>query len=182
MEFNWNEIVMVVVAFMFSWETISNIRYRRENKKLKQNEVKTSDVDTQKAQIELGDMFIKTSKDMFQQMQELQEQTLLATKKNGIDNEGIIKQLNEVITEQKRISEVQAQHGAELKRLADEQAKQAEEMKRLGEGQERLTEGQEHMVTFLNGKYQEFLEENGFKTVNKPVKKRSKTKPATAKK
>lgn len=140
---DWNPIILSVIGLLFSWETISNIRYRRENKKLKENEVKTSDVDTQKAQIELGDLFLEKAAGMFQQMQELQEQTLLATKKNGTDNEDIIKQLNEVISEQKRLAEEQQRQGEELKRLS---------------------EGQEHMVSFLNGEYQSFLTENGFKT------------------
>jgi hypothetical protein len=71
---------------------------------------------------------------------------LLATKKNGIDNEYIIKQLSEVVAEQKR--------------LAVEQQRQGEELKRLNEGQE-------HMVSFLNGEYQSFLTENGFKAKKK---------------
>ena len=146
----WNSIILAVIGVMFSWETFNNIKYRRENKKLKENEVKTSDVDTQKAQIELGDLFLEKAAGMFQQMQELQEQTLLATKKNGIDNEDIIRQLNEVVAEQKRIAEVQE--------------KQGEELKRQGEELKRLSEGQEHMVSFLNGEYQSFLKENGFKT------------------
>ncbi len=151
---DWNSIILAVVAFMFSWETWHNIKYRKENKKLKENEVKlkenevkTADADTQKAQIELGDLFVQKSAEMFNKMQELQEQTLLATKKNGIDNEDIIRQLNEVVAEQKRIAKVQEKQGEELKRL---------------------TEGQEHMVSFLNGEYQTFLKENGFK-----AKKRS---------
>lgn len=142
---DWNSIILAVIGVVFSWETWNNVKYRRENKKLKENEVKTSNVDTQKAQIELGDLFVEKSKEMFQKMQELQEQTLLATQKNGIDNEDIIRQLNEVITEQKRIAAVQEEQGAELKRL---------------------NEGQEHLVTFLNGEYQSFLEENGFKRKN----------------
>ena len=139
---DWNSIILAVIGVVFSWETWNNVKYRKENKKLKENEVKTSSIDAQKAQIELGDLFMEKSKEMFQQMQELQEQTLLATKKNGIDNEDIIKQLNEVVAEQKRLS--------------DEQQRQGEELKRL-------SEGQEHMVSFLNGEYQSFLTENGFK-------------------
>ena len=127
---DWNSIILAVIGVVFSWETWNNVKYRRENKKLKENEVKTSSVDAQKAQIELGDLFLEKAAGMFQQMQELQEQTLLATKKNGIDNEDIIKQLNEVVAEQKR--------------LAEEQQRQGEELKRLNEGQE-------HMVSFLNG-------------------------------
>ena len=49
----WNTIIMAVVAFLFSWETINNIRYRRENRELKKNEVKKDDVETQKQQIDL---------------------------------------------------------------------------------------------------------------------------------
>ena len=139
---DWNSIILAVIGVVFSWETWNNVKYRKENKKLKENEVKTSSIDAQRAQIELGDLFMEKSKEMFQQMQELQEQTLLATKKNGIDNEDIIKQLNEVVAEQKRLS--------------DEQQRQGEELKRL-------SEGQEHMVSFLNGEYQSFLTENGFK-------------------
>lgn len=140
---DWNSIILTVIGVVFSWETWNNVKYRRENKKLKENEVKTSSIDAQKAQIELGDLFLEKAAGMFTQMQELQEQTLLATKKNGIDNEDIIKQLSEVITEQKRLAEETARQGEELKRLS---------------------ESQEHMVAFLNGEYQSFLSENGFKT------------------
>lgn len=150
---DWNSIILAVIGVVFSWETWNNVKYRRENKKLKEeevklkeNEVKTSSIDSQKAQIELGDLFLEKSKEMFQQMQQLQEQTLLATKKNGIDNEDIIRQLNEVVAEQKK--------------LAEEQQRQGEELKRL-------TEGQEHIVSFLNGEYQSFLTENGFKAKKK---------------
>lgn len=147
---DWNSIILAVIGVVFSWETWNNVKYRRENKKLKEeevklkeNEVKTSSIDAQKSQIELGDLFLEKSKEMFQQMQELQEQTLLATKKNGIDNEDIIKKMDEIAAEQKRLSEEQQKQGEELKRLS---------------------EGQEHMVSFLNGEYQSFLTENGFKT------------------
>lgn len=140
---DWNSIILAVIGVVFSWETWNNVKYRKENKKLKDNEVKTSSVDAQKAQIELGDLFMEKSKEMFQQMQELQEQTLLATKKNGTDNEDIIKKMDEIAAEQKRLSEEQQRQGEELKRLS---------------------EGQEHIVSFLNGEYQSFLKENGFKS------------------
>jgi hypothetical protein len=150
---DWNSIILAVIGVVFSWETWNNVKYRRENKKLKENEVKTSSIDAQKAQIELGDLFMEKSKEMFQQMQELQEQTLLATQKNGIDNEDIIRQLNEVVAEQKR--------------LAEEQQKQGEEQQRQSAELKRLSESQEHMVSFLNGEYQSFLTENGFKAKKK---------------
>lgn len=138
---DWNTIILAVVGVLFSWETFNNIKYRRENKQMKLDDVAKSDVDKQKAQIELGQVFLKSSKEQFLQMQELQEKTLQAIQKNGTDNEDIMRQLNEVIAEQKRISEEQSRQGEELKRLSD---------------------GQEHLVTFLDGEYQLFLEKNGF--------------------
>ena len=146
---SWNQIILTVIAFLFSWETINNIRYRKENKKLKQNDVKTSDVEAQKAQIELGELFTQKAAEMFKKMQELQEQTLLATKKNGIDNESIIKQMDAVIIEQKR--------------LFDEQVKIVEEQKRQADELKRLADEQGNIVMFVNGEYQDFLRKNGFK-------------------
>ena len=119
---DWNAIILAVIGVLFSWETVNNIMYRRENKKLKQNEVKVSSVDTQKQQIELGDLFIDKSKEMFEKMEAMQEQTYNAILKNGTDNENIIKEIEAVKTEQKRQAD-------EQKRLADEQG---------------------HMVTFVN--------------------------------
>lgn len=132
---DWNSIILTVIGVLFSWETFNNIKYRRENKKIKMDEAAKSHIDMQKEQIELGELFTQKAAEMFKQMQELQEQTLIATKKNGIDNESIIKELEAVKAEQKRQSE-------ELKRLADEQG---------------------HIVTFVNGEYQDFLKKNGFK-------------------
>ena len=48
-----NIVIGALVTLFGTWEGINNIRYRRENKKLKQNEVKVSDVETQKQQIDL---------------------------------------------------------------------------------------------------------------------------------
>jgi methyl-accepting chemotaxis protein len=128
---------------------VSAIVYRRQNKKLKENEVKVSDANTQTEQINLGELFMQKSAEMFQKMKELQEQTLQATQKNGNDNADIIKKVEEVVTEQKRIvkrqqemAEVQDGIMKELKRQADEMA---------------------HLVKFGNGEYQDFLERNGFK-------------------
>lgn len=156
------------LSVAFIWSIILAIRYRKQNKQLKDIEVKkseseagTQEVDLQKAKIELGELFMEKSKEMFQQMQDLQEQTYKATKKNGIDNEDIIKRLNAVVEEQKR---------------------QSDELKRQGDELQRLSEGQEHMVTFLNGKYQSFLAENGFATKSRyTAAKKTPSKPRTRK-
>lgn len=156
------------LSVAFIWSIIVAIRYRKQNKQLKDIEVKkseseagTQEVDLQKAKIELGEMFMEKSAEMFRQMQTLQEQTYKATMKNGIDNEGIIKQLNTVVEEQKR---------------------QSDELKRQGNELQRLSEGQEHIVSFLNGKYQSFLVENGFATKSRyAAAKNTPSKPRVTK-
>lgn len=156
------------LSVAFVWSVILAIRYRKQNMQLKDLEVKksesevgTHEVDLQKAEIELGEMFMEKSAEMFRQMQALQEQTYKATMKNGIDNEGIIKQLNAVVEEQKR---------------------QSDELKRQGNELQRLSEGQEHIVSFLNGKYQNFLAENGFATKSRyTATKKTPPKPGVTK-
>lgn len=153
------------LSLAFVWSVIIAIRYRKQNKQLKDIEVEkskseagTQEVDLQKAKIELGEMFMEKSAEMFKQMQKLQEETYKATKKNGTDNEDIIKRLNAVVKEQKR---------------------QSDELKRQGDELQRLSEGQEHMVTFLNGKYQSFLKENGFATKSRYAAAEKKAPKAT---
>lgn len=156
------------LSVAFIWSIIVAIRYRKQNKQLKDIEVKkseseagTQEVDLQKAKIELGELFVEKSAEMFQQMQKLQEETYKATMKNGTDNADIIKQLNAVVEEQKR---------------------QSDELKRQGDELQRLSEGQEHMVTFLNGKYQSFLAENGFATKSRyTAAKKTPSKPRVTK-
>ena len=72
------------------------IAYRRENKTLRQNEVKKDDVQTQREQINLADEY-------FQKVMELSEKNYQQALKNGTDNENIIKKLDDVATEQKSI-------------------------------------------------------------------------------
>lgn len=72
--------VVAVVAWLY---------FRKENKRLKQNEVKVSDVDTQRQQMDLGEDYLK-------KVMELSELNYKATLKNGTDN-------SEIIGEVKRI-------------------------------------------------------------------------------
>ena len=69
---DWNSIILTVIGVLFSWETFNNIKYRKENKKLKQNEVKTSDAETAKQQIDLVVYFKEQTLTMLQQIQEMQ--------------------------------------------------------------------------------------------------------------
>ena len=69
---DWNQIILAVITVLFSWETFNNIKYRKENKKLKQNEVKTSDAETAKQQIDLVVYFKEQTLTMLQQIQDMQ--------------------------------------------------------------------------------------------------------------
>lgn len=70
---------------------VQAIRYRKQTKKLKENEVKVSDVDTQRQQIDLADEYLK-------KVMELSEKNYQATLKNGDDNGEIIREVKEVKT------------------------------------------------------------------------------------
>lgn len=162
---DWKTLVFDATFITAVFSIIVAIRYRKQNKKLKdldvqnkESEAKVADIDAQRAQIDLGELFTTKAAEMFSKMQELQEKTLKATEKNGIDNEDIIKQLNDVKAEQKR---------------------QGEEIKRIAEEQKKLSDGQADIVSFLNGGYQEFLSEKYGKSPK--AKKTTKRKP-TAKK
>lgn len=49
----YNTIITILIGFFCSWETISNIRHRKEIKELKKNEVKKSTIDTQRDEMGL---------------------------------------------------------------------------------------------------------------------------------
>lgn len=70
---DWNQIILTAMTVLFSWETFNNIKYRKENKRLKQNEVKSSDVDTAKQQIDLVVYFKEQTLTMLKQIQDMQE-------------------------------------------------------------------------------------------------------------
>lgn len=139
---DWNSIIITLLGSTSILGFVYAIIYRKQNKQLKENEVKVSDASAQTEQINLGELFMQKSAEMFQKMQNLQEETLKATQKNGVDNEDIIKRVEAVVAEQKRIAEVQSTMLEEQKRMADEQS---------------------HLVMFVNGEYQDFLRRNGFK-------------------
>lgn len=108
------EILMAVLSGTTVGGIVEAIRYRRQNKSLKENEVKKDDVETQREQINLAEEYMK-------KVMELSEMNYQQALKNGTDNENIIKKIDAVAEEQK------------------------------------------HIITYLNGDYQAFLEKNGFK-------------------
>ena len=54
---DWNAIIMTLLSGTTFAGLVTGIVYYRENKRLKQNEVKNSDVETQKQQIELAELY-----------------------------------------------------------------------------------------------------------------------------
>ena len=108
------EILMMLLSGTTVGGIASAIVYRRQNKKLKENEVKKDDVETQREQINLADEYLK-------KVLELSEQNYHAVVSNGRDNKEIIEKIDAVAEEQK------------------------------------------HIIQYLNGDYQDFLERNGFK-------------------
>ena len=146
---DWTAFALALLGTTSIGSIFAAVVYRKQNKEIKSNEAKQSTFATQEAQINLGEMFTQKAAEMFQKMQELQEQTYQATLKNGTDNESIIKQMNAVLEEQKRI--------------VDEQKRLAEEQKKIVEEQKRMADEQGHLVAFVNGEYQDYLRKNGFK-------------------
>ena len=90
------EILMMLLSGTTVGGIASAIVYRRQNKKIKENEVKKDDVDTQREQINLADEYIK-------KVMELSEMNYEQAKKNGTDNEEILKKIDSVAEEQKHI-------------------------------------------------------------------------------
>lgn len=74
----------------------SAVIYYRQNRKLKDNEVKASNVETQKAQMDLGEEYLR-------KVMELTEKNYQQSLKNGSDNSEIISKVDAIHTEQKSI-------------------------------------------------------------------------------
>lgn len=64
----WSEIVIALLSGTTLAGIVEAIRYRHENKKLKENEVKVSDVDAQKQEIELAELYKDKVLEMLDQM------------------------------------------------------------------------------------------------------------------
>ena len=75
---------------------VLTIRFWRQNKKLKENEVKKDDVATQREVMNLGDDYLK-------KVMELSEMNYKQSLKNGKDNEDIINKVDSIAAEQRNI-------------------------------------------------------------------------------
>lgn len=138
---DWQPIIIDILSVTSILSIIAVIRFWKQNKQIKDNEVKMNSVDAQKAQIDLGEMFTQKVAELFKTMQDLQEETYKATIDNSTDSKSIMQKIEDLHSEQKRLADEQKRQANEILRLADEQS---------------------HLVKFVNGEYQEFLRKNGF--------------------
>ena len=83
------EILNIVFGGTSVVAVLAWLYFRKENKRLKQNEVKVSDVDTQRQQMDLGEDYLK-------KVMELSELNYQATLKNGTDNTEIIEEVKKI--------------------------------------------------------------------------------------
>lgn len=84
---DWNSIVITALSTGFIFTAIQAIRFWKQNKTLKENEVKVSDVETQKAQMDL----VSKYRDEMLSMVELVKE---ANEKNFTKQDEIIKKLD----------------------------------------------------------------------------------------
>lgn len=83
------EIMMALLGGTSVLGIVQAVKYRKQNKALKENEVKMSDVDTQRQQMDLGEDYLK-------KVMELSELNYKATLKNGTDNTEIIAEIKKL--------------------------------------------------------------------------------------
>lgn len=87
---DWTSVILALLSGTTVGGIFEAVRYRRQNKRLKENEVKASDIDTQRQQMELGEDYLK-------KVMELSELNYQATLKNGTDNSEIIGEVKKIV-------------------------------------------------------------------------------------
>ena len=96
MELDLTQIAIGLLSTTTLGGMVLTIRFWRQNKKLKENEVKKDDVATQREVMNLGDDYIK-------KVMELSEMNYKQSLKNGKDNEDIINKVDSIAAEQRNI-------------------------------------------------------------------------------
>ena len=142
-----SEILNYILGGTSLLAIIGFIIYRKENRKLKQNEVKKDDAATQREQIELADLYKNKVVELTELMSEM-------TKKqdSGNQNQAAILAKLDSLTAQSE------DHGRKLDTIDS----------RVDSQETRLAD----IVTYLNGDFQEYLKRN--KTAPKTKKKSAK--------
>lgn len=96
MELDLTQAVITLLSTTTLGGIYAAVRYRKENKKLKENEVKKDNVETQRQEMNLADDYMK-------KVMELSEMNYQQSLKNGKDNEDIIKKVDSIAEEQRSI-------------------------------------------------------------------------------
>jgi chromosome segregation ATPase len=140
-----SEILNYILGGTSLMAIIGFIIYRKENRKLKQNEVKKDDAATQREQIELADLYKNKVVELTELMAEMAKK-----QDSGNENQAtILKKLDS-------LSAQSEDHGRKLDTIDS----------RVDGQETRLAD----IVTYLNGDFQEYLKRN-----KPTTKKKSKT-------
>ena len=108
---DWVNLIIALLGGTSVAGVVEAIRYRRENKALKQNEVKVSDVDAQRQEIELADLYKDKVLEMLDQVSAKQDK--------GNDNQD--KMLRKLEDMESRISNMEAYLNGNYKQWLEEQ-------------------------------------------------------------
>jgi 1-aminocyclopropane-1-carboxylate deaminase/D-cysteine desulfhydrase-like pyridoxal-dependent ACC family enzyme len=101
----WTEIILALLSGTTVASIVEAIRYRRQNKELKNIEVKKADVESQREQMDLAS-------DYLAKVKELSELNYQATLKNGTDNGQIIDEIKKLT---KRVADIEGCLNGKLK-------------------------------------------------------------------
>lgn len=140
-----SEILNYILGGTSLLAIIGFIIYRKENRKLKQNEVKKDDAATQREQIELADLYKNKVVELTELMSEM-------TKKQDSGNQNQAA----ILAKLDSLSAQSEDHGRKLDTIDS----------RVDSQETRLAD----IVTYLNGDFQEYLKRN-----KPTTKKKSKT-------
>lgn len=97
---DWNTLIMTLLGGTSIIGLVQAVRYRKENKRLKENEVKLSNIDAQKQEIDLAEMY----KDKVVELAELMEQV---SKKQDSGNDNQARILQKLDTLDERMDKVE---------------------------------------------------------------------------
>ena len=101
--------ISTILTFVFGSTSlvglVTSLIYRKQNKHLKDNEVKANDAEVIKAQINTQREQMNLGEDYMKKVMELSEMNYQQSLKNGKDNADIIAKVDRIYTEQKSIVE-----------------------------------------------------------------------------
>lgn len=125
----WTEIIISVLSGTTLAGIVEAVRFRRETKRLKENEAKQSDVETQKQQIDLAELYKDKMLQMLEQLSEKQDK--------GSDNQDKIMQRLEKLDKrmegvEHKVDEIDIYLNGNFKAWQREQTKKASATRKKG--------------------------------------------------